>query len=333
MNSELDFEKPIADIEKRIQELKNFAKEKKVDFTKEIGELEKKARELKKEVFTRLTAWQRVQIARHIKRPTTLDYIGMCFTDFIELHGDRYFGDDRALIGGLAKLNGEGVVVIGHQKGRDTKENLQRNFGMPHPEGFRKSLRLMKLAEKFGKPVVSFIDTPGAYPGLGAEERGQFEAIARNLREMSMIATPIVVVVIGEGGSGGALGIGVGDKILMMENAVYFVCTPEACSAILWRDSSKADVAAEASKITAQALLELGVIDEIIPEPLGGAHRDPAVAGEEVKKAILKSLNELREIPKDELLERRYEKFHKMGVFLEEEQEIQRDEAAEDKGE
>ena len=317
MNNELDFEKPIADIEKRILELKSFAREKKVDFTKEIGELEKKARELKKEVFTGLTAWQRTLLARHIKKPTMLDYIEMIFSDFVELHGDRYFGDDRALIGGLGKLEGESVVLIGYQKGRDTKENLQRNFGMAHPEGFRKSLRLLKLAEKFRKPVISFIDTPGAYPGLEAEERGQFEAIARNLREMSSIATPIVVVVIGEGGSGGALAIGIGDRVLMMENAVYFVCTPEACSAILWRDSAKAGIAAEASKITAQSLLELGVIDGIIPEPLGGAHRDPAVAAEGLKKALVKAVSELKGIPAEELVRQRYGKFRKMGVFTE----------------
>lgn len=318
MNGDLDFEKPITEIERRIQELKNFAKKKRIDFTKEIGELEKKARDLKKEVYSNLTAYQRTQLARHLKRPTTLDYIEMIFSDFTELHGDRSFGDDKALIGGLAKLDGEGVVVIGHQKGRDTKENIIRNFGMAHPEGYRKALRLMRLAEKFHRPAINFIDTPGAYPGLEAEERGQFEAIARNLREMSEISTPIIVVVIGEGGSGGALGIGIGDRILMMENAVYFVCTPEACSAILWGDSDKADVAAEASWITAPALLKLGIIDEIIPESSGGAHRDPDLAGQEVKKAILKNLAQIKDIPIDTLVQMRYEKFRKMGAFTEE---------------
>jgi len=318
MNGDLDFEKPITEIEKRIKELRNFAKGKRIDFTKEIGELERKARQLKKEVFSSLTAWQRTQLARHLKRPTTLDYIGMLFEDFIELHGDRSFGDDRALIGGLAKLDGEGIVVIGHQKGKDTRENIARNFGMAHPEGYRKALRLMKFAQKFSKPVICFIDTPGAYPGLEAEERGQFEAIARNLRDMSQVDTPIIVIVIGEGGSGGALGIGIGDKILMMENAVYFVCTPEACSAILWRDSAKADVAAEASWITAPALFKLGIIDEIVPEPSGGAHRDPGLAAQELKKAVLKNLGLIKNINKDELLQMRYEKFRKMGVFTEE---------------
>lgn len=318
MNGDLEFEKPITEIEKRIQELQSFAKEKKIDFTKEIGELERKARELKKEVFSNLSAWQRTQLARHLKRPTTLDYIGILFEDFIELHGDRFFGDDKALVCGLAKLDGERVVVIGHQKGRDTKENIARNFGMAHPEGYRKALRLMKLAEKFHKPIICFIDTPGAYPGLEAEERGQFEAIAHNLREMSQISVPIVAIVIGEGGSGGALGIGIGDRILMMENSVYFVCTPEACSAILWGDSSKADVAAEASWITAPALFKLGVIDEIIPEPPGGAHRDPNFAAQELKKAILKNLEQIKNVAREELIQMRYEKFRKMGVFIEE---------------
>jgi acetyl-CoA carboxylase carboxyl transferase subunit alpha len=318
MNGELDFEKPISEIEKRIQGLRDFAKEKRIDFTKEISELERKSRDLKKEVFSNLTAWQRTQLARHLKRPTTLDYIGMLFENFIELHGDRVFGDDKALIYGLAKLDGEGVVVMGHQKGRDTKENIARNFGMAHPEGYRKALRLMKFAEKFRKPIVCLIDTPGAHPGLEAEERGQFEAIARNLREMSQIAVPIVVVIIGEGGSGGALGIGIGDRILMMENSVYFVCTPETCSIILWKNPGKADVAAEASWITAPALLRLGVIDEIIPEPSGGAHRDPGLAAQELKKAILSNLSQIRNIPQDDLVQMRYEKFRKMGAFTEE---------------
>lgn len=320
MNGDLDFEKPITEIEKRTQELRNFAKEKRIDFTKEISELERKARELKKEVFSNLTAWQRTQIARHLKRPTTLDYIGMIFEDFIELHGDRCFGDDKALIGGLAKLDGKGVFVMGHQKGKDTKENIARNFGMAHPEGYRKALRLMKIAEKFSKPIICFIDTPGAYPGLEAEERGQFEAIARNLREMSQLSTPVIIIVIGEGGSGGALGIGIGDRILMMENAVYFVCTPEACSAILWGNSSKADVAAEASWITAEALFKLGVIDEIIHEPPGGAHRDPNFAAQEVKKAIVKNLSQIKDVPREELVQMRYNKFRKMGVFVEEQE-------------
>ena len=318
MNGDLDFEKPITEIECRIKELRTFAKDKRIDFTKEIGELEKKERELRKEVFANLSAWQRAQLAKHLKRPTTLDYISMIFHDFVELHGDRYFGDDGALVGGLAFIEDQGVFVVGHQKGRDTKENLARNFGMVHPEGCRKALRVMKMAEKFSKPIICFVDTPGAYPGLEAEERGQFEAIAKNLRDMSQISVPIIVIVIGEGGSGGALNIAVGDRIMMMENSVYFVCTPQACSTILWRDSNHAKLAAEALKITAQSLLELGVIDSIIPEPLGGAHRDPAFAAQEIKKAILSNLSEIKNIEPETLLEERYKKFRKMGAFLEE---------------
>ena len=318
MNGELDFEKPIVDIEKRIQELKTFAKEKKIDFTKEIAELEKKAKELKKESFANLTAWQRTQIARHIKRPTMLDYIDNIFTDFVELRGDRYFADDKALVGGFAKLDGRSVLVIGNQKGRDTKENLERNFGMANPEGYRKAFRLMKLAEKFKLPIISLIDTPGAYPGMGAEERGQFDAIAKNLRDIFTIQAPIIVTIIGEGGSGGALAIGIGDKVLMLENAVYFVCTPETCSIILWRDKTKTDIAAESSQITAEALLKLGVIDGVVPEPLGGAHRDPAAACQELKKVLINHLSELENVPTHDLLEKRYEKFRKMGIFTEE---------------
>lgn len=262
-----------------------------------------------------ITAWQRIQLARHPKRPYTLDYINNIMTDFIELHGDRCFGDDKAIVGGFAKLQGRALLVIGHQKGRDTKENLMRNFGSAHPEGYRKAIRLMKLAERFSVPIVVFIDTPGAYPGIGAEERGQAYSIAYNIREMSRIAVPIIVFVIGEGGSGGALGIGVGDRICVLENAYYSVISPEGCAAILWKDQSKASFAAEALKLTAQDLLSFGIIDEIIEEPEGGAHNDPAKIAGRLKEVILKYLDELVSIPVEELLKLRFEKFRKIGVF------------------
>ncbi|MBL7070463.1 MAG: acetyl-CoA carboxylase carboxyltransferase subunit alpha [Candidatus Omnitrophica bacterium] len=311
----LSFEKPIADLEKKIQELKNFTSTKKVDLTSEIKRLEEKLGVLREDIYGNLTAWQRVQIARHPKRPYTLDYIDMIMTDFIELHGDRYFADDLALITGLAKIGGKKVVVMGHQKGRDTKENLKRNFGCAHPEGYRKALRVMRLAEQFGLPVVILIDTPGAYPGIGAEERGQAQAIAMNLREMISMAVPIIAVIIGEGGSGGALGIGVADKVCVLENAYYSVISPEGCAAILWKSGSKAPEAAEALKLTAKDLLGMGLIDEILPEPLGGAHHDPQQTALDLKAALSRNLKTLGSLSTAKLLETRYEKFRNMGKF------------------
>ena len=307
----LDFERPILELERKIEELRHITADKEVIRRLEI-ELEKK----KGDTYQNLTPWQKVKIARHPNRPYTMDYIGMIFTDFYELHGDRLFGDDKALIAGLAKLDGDKVLVMGHQKGRDTKENLMRNFGCAHPEGYRKALRLMQLARKFGVPIITLVDTPGAYPGVGAEERGQAQAIALNLREMSDIAVPIVVAVIGEGGSGGALGIGIGDRVCVMENAYYSVISPEGCAAILWKDSAKAEFAAEALKLTAPELLKLGIIDDIIPEPQGGAHRDPQISGKNLKAALKKHLQELKQIPADKLILLRYQKFRKMGAFV-----------------
>jgi len=314
----LDFEKPVVELEKKIEELKNLSVSNKVDFSQEIASLEKKCDELKKEIFGNLTPWQRVQLARHPQRPYALDYINSLMTDFVELRGDRGFAEDRAIVGGMAKFENGTVMVIGHQKGRTLQENMMRNFGMPHPEGYRKALRLMKLAEKFSIPVISFIDTPGAYPGIGAEERGQAEAIAHNLKTMSELEVPIIVIVIGEGGSGGALGIGVGDKILMLENAIYSVISPEGCASILWRDAAKAPDAAKALKLTAQDLLELKVIDEIITEPLGGVHRDIGFVGKQLAEKLKIYLNELKSLPVGELLEKRYQKFRLLGEFVEE---------------
>jgi len=310
----LDFEKPIIELEKKIQELKSFTSGKKIDLSSEVKKLEEKLGQLKKDVYGKLSAWQRVQIARHPQRPYTLDYINMIMSDFIELHGDRSFGDDKAIITGFAKLNNQKIMVIGHQKGRDIKENLKRNFGCAHPEGYRKALRIMQLAQKFNLPIIIFIDTPGAYPGVGAEERGQAQAIALNLREMISIGVPIIAIIIGEGGSGGALGIGVADKICVLENAYYSVISPEGCAAILWKDSAKAPEAAEVLKLTASDLLERGIIDEIIPEPLGGAHRDPQKIAATIKDAINKNLKELKAISSEELLKLRYKKFRNMGA-------------------
>jgi len=311
----LDFEKPILELERKIAELKSLASDGSIDLGEEIKTLEARLEKLKKEVFESITSWQRVQIARHPKRPYTLDYINMIMVDFVELHGDRLFGDDKALIGGFAKIDGEKVLVIGHQKGKDTKENLMRNFGSAHPEGYRKAMRLMELAEKFNTPIVAFIDTPGAYPGIGAEERGQAHSIAHNLREMVLLKVPIIVVVIGEGGSGGALGIGIGNRVYVMENAYYSVISPEGCAAILWKDRLKAPEAAEALKLTAKDILKIGIIDEEIPEPIGGAHRAPEKAALAIKAVIKKALKELKIIPPDELVKTRYEKFRKMGNF------------------
>ena len=310
----LDFEKPIVELEKKIQELKSFVSEKKIDLSSEISRLEDKLEHLKKDTYANLSAWQKVQLARHPLRPYTMDYIGMLMTDFIELHGDRLFADDKALICGFAKLDGKKVVIMGHQKGRDTKENLKRNFGCAHPEGYRKALRVMQLAEQSNVPIVVFIDTPGAYPGIGAEERGQSQAIALNLREMARIATPIISIVIGEGGSGGALGVGVADRVCVLENAYYSVISPEGCAAILWKNGAKAPDAAEALKLTAEGLLKMGIIDEIVPEPLGGAHRDPQKSAQNIKETIQKNLKELKSLSKEELLQARYKKFRGMGV-------------------
>ncbi|MFH1854193.1 MAG: acetyl-CoA carboxylase carboxyltransferase subunit alpha [Candidatus Omnitrophota bacterium] len=313
MASGLDFEKPILELEAKIAELKSLASDGSIDLSEEIKTLELRLEKVRKEVFESLTPWQKVQIARHPKRPYTIDYIHMMIADFIELHGDRMFKDDKALIGGFGKIDGEKILIIGHQKGRDTKENLMRNFGSAHPEGYRKAMRLMKLAEKFNIPIVTLIDTPGAYPGIGAEERGQANSIAHNLREMILLKTPVIVIVIGEGGSGGALGIGIGDRVYVMENAYYSVISPEGCAAILWKDRLKAPEAAEVLKLTAKDLIELGIIDGEIPEPLGGAHRDPEKSTQAVKKQIKKSLKELKAISIDKLLEERYEKFRKIG--------------------
>jgi acetyl-CoA carboxylase carboxyl transferase subunit alpha len=310
----LDFERPILELERKINELKSLASDGSIDLEEEIKTLETRLEKLKKEVFEALTPWQRVQIARHPKRPYTADYISMTMMDFVEIHGDRMFRDDKAMIGGFAKIDGEKVLVLGHQKGRDTKENLMRNFGSAHPEGYRKAMRMMKLADKFDIPIVAFIDTPGAYPGIGAEERGQANSIAYNLREMMLLKVPIIVIVIGEGGSGGALGIGIGDRVYVMENAYYSVISPEGCAAILWKDRLKAPQAASVLKLTAKDLLNLGLIDEEIQEPLGGAHRDPEKAAQAIKKVIKKALKELKAIPKEELLKLRYEKFRKMGA-------------------
>jgi len=311
----LDFEKPIIELEKKIQELKGFISDRKIDLSSEVKHLEEKLERLKEDTYGNLTAWQRVQIARHPQRPYTQDYINMIMSDFIELHGDRSFSDDQAIIGGFAGIDHRKIVVIGHQKGRDTKENLRRNFGCAHPEGYRKALRLMQLAEKFNLPIVIFIDTPGAYPGVGAEERGQAQAIALNLREMTSMGVPIIAIIIGEGGSGGALGIGIADKVCVLENAYYSVISPEGCAAILWKNGVKAPEAAAVLKLTAPDLFKMGIIDEVIPEPLGGAHTDSERMGQTLKETIKKNLQELNALKKEELLKLRYKKFRGMGVI------------------
>lgn len=311
----LDFEKPIIELERKVEELRKFSATEKLELGSEISKLEDKLQRVKKEIFENLTPWQKVQIARHPKRPYTLDYINTVMSDFIELHGDRAFADDKSMVCGFARMGKERLFVTGHQKGRDTKENLYRNFGSAHPEGYRKAIRLMKLAERHRVPIIAFIDTPGAYPGIGAEERGQAEAIAYNLQEMFELRVPIIVIVIGEGGSGGALGIGIGDRVCVMENAYYSVISPEGCAAILWKDRKKAPEAASVLKMTAEELLKLGIIDEIVKEPLGGAHRNPTEAAKNIKTTITKYLAELKDIPDEELLRQRYEKFRRMGVF------------------
>lgn len=311
----LNFEKPLAELRKKIEELKKFASEKKMDVMQELKILEQKAEKMRDEIYNNLTPYQIFQIMRHPKRPRTLDYVNYIFSDFLEIHGDRFYADDKALIGGIAKFAGNPVMIIGLQKGKDTNENLYRNFGMAQPEGYRKALRLMKIAEKFGLPLISFIDTMGAFPGVEGEERGVAEAIARNLFEMSKLRIPVLIIVIGEGGSGGALGIGVGDRILMLKYATYSVISFEGCAAIIWKDSSKASDAAKALKPTAEDLLKFGVIDEIIEEPLEGAHTDFEWTAEKVKKSIEKNLNELHKTDINNLLKERYEKFGRMGIL------------------
>ncbi|HZA37721.1 MAG TPA: acetyl-CoA carboxylase carboxyltransferase subunit alpha [Candidatus Baltobacteraceae bacterium] len=313
----LDFEKPVLELERRLQDLKNHSDEHDVDLDSAVKAVEGKLRETRRQIYSNLTAWQRVQIARHVQRPFALDYIERCFTNWIELHGDRRFADDKAMPSGLAMLGTQRCMVIAHQKGRNTKENVMRNFGCAHPEGYRKALRLMRLGEKFGMPVISLIDTPGAFPGIGSEERHISEAIAVNLREMMRLRVPVIAAVIGEGGSGGALGIGVADRVLILENAYYSVISPEACSAILWRDRRHAAEAAEALKLTAQDLLKLDVVDEIVPEPEGGAHRDYDSAVENLGRALRQNLQDISKIPIDELLKKRYEKFRRIGIFTE----------------
>ena len=310
----LDFERPLITLEGRIEELRRTDRP---GTDTEAERLEERLQRLQRKIFGRLTAWQRVQLARHPRRPYTMDLIPLLTEDFIELHGDRLFGDDHAIVGGLARLEGRPIVVIGHQKGRDTEEKLHRNFGMPHPEGYRKALRLMQLAERFRKPILTLIDTPGAYPGVGAEERGQAEAIARNLREMAGLGTPIVAVVTGEGGSGGALALAVADRVLMLEYAIYSVISPEGCAAILWEDASRAKDAAEVLRITAPDLLKLGAIDGVIPEPPGGAHRNWQGAAQAIQRAVASALAELVPLSPSELAQQRYAKFRRMGIFEE----------------
>jgi len=319
----LEFERPIEDLELKIEELKRISDGKDIDLSNEIKKLEKKVKELRAEIFSALTPWQKTLLARHPDRPYTLDYINLISSDFIELHGDRRFSDDPAIVGGVAKINDIPVIIAGHQKGRGTKERIYRNFGQPQPEGYRKALRLMKLAEKFKRPVITFIDTPGAYPGIGAEERGQAEAIAINLMEMSRLRTPIISVVIGEGGSGGALALGVADRLFMLEHSIYSVISPEGCAAILWKKNGDLSVedfarAADALKLTAQDLLNFKIIDGIIPEPPGGSHRDPEGTAKKISEYIITALEELKTKPPGKLIEERYKRFRKIGSFKEE---------------
>ena len=313
----LDFEQPIAELEAKIEELRYVQDDSALDISAEIGRLQKKSEKLTKDIYAKLTPWQISQVARHPQRPYSLDYLGALFTDFEELHGDRAYGDDPAIVGGLARFNDQSVMVIGHQKGRDTKEKIYRNFGMPRPEGYRKALRLMRLAEKFGVPVMTFIDTPGAYPGIGAEERGQSEAIARNLFVMAELKTPILCTIIGEGGSGGALAIGVGDQTMMLQYSTYSVISPEGCASILWKSADKASVAAETLGITAPRLKSFNLIDRIVNEPIGGAHRDPALMMQSMKKSLQEALADLVKQPLDSLLKTRYARLMSYGRFKE----------------
>jgi len=311
----LEFEKPIAELEKKIEELTLFTSNGNIDLEEEILKLHKKSDQLRAEIYSRITPWQKAQISRHPNRPYTLDYIEAMLSEFLEMHGDRAYADDPAIVSGMAKLEDMPLVVIGHQKGRTTKEKIYRNFGMPNPEGYRKALRLMRYAERFGKPLLTFIDTPGAYPGIGAEERGQGESIARNLSVLSQLRTPIMAVVIGEGGSGGALALGVADRVLMLEHSTYSVISPEGCAAILWNNGAKASEAAELLKITAQDLFQMKVIDEVVEEPVGGAHRDPRRAAELLKEAVIRNLAEIRNVPIGELIKQRYERLRRIGTF------------------
>jgi acetyl-CoA carboxylase carboxyl transferase subunit alpha len=315
MAGEMSFERPLVELRNKIDELKRFTDEKEIDFSDEINRLEEKSKKLSNEIYGNLTPSQRIQIARHPARPTTLDYIDHIFQSFMEIHGDRLYGDDPAIVAGIAKLGDQAVTVIGHQKGKDTKDNIARNFGMPHPEGYRKALRLMQQANKFGRPIICFIDTPGAYPGIAAEERGQSEAIARNLREMAGFEVPIICIVTGEGGSGGALALGVGNHVYMLENSIYSTISPEGAAAIIWKDASQAQRAAEAMKITAPDLLEKNIIEGIIPEPVGGAHHDVEKQAKAMKECIVKALDELNKLKGIELVNNRYEKFKKIGRF------------------
>jgi len=313
----LSFEQPILELEQKLQELRRFSEEQSIDMTAEIARMEDKIRRLRRKIYSELTPWQKVQVARHPQRPYTRDYIQAIMTDFVELHGDRRYADDLAIVGGFATLRGRRIMVLGTQKGRDTKSNLQCHFGCPYPEGYRKAHRLMRLAAKFKLPIVSLVDTPGAYPGVDSEERHIAEAIAVNLREMFRLPVPIVVAIIGEGGSGGALGIGVGDRVLIQEHAYYSVISPEGCAAILWKDRAYADRAADVLKLTPNELLKFSLVDEIVPEPEGGAHRNPAEAAELLANALVRSLSQLDVIPPAQLLEQRYQKFRRMGVFNE----------------
>jgi len=312
-----NFEKPIIELENKIEELKKFSFEKKINLSLEVNNLEAKLASLKKKVYSNLTPWQRVQISRHPRRPTVRDYIKLTMKDFVPICGDRFFGEDKAMVCGFATLDDRKIVVVGHQKGKDTRENIERNFGCANPEGYRKAMRAMKLGERFSMPIVCFIDTPGAYPGVGAEERGQAYAIAENIRDMFLLQIPILVIVIGEGGSGGALGIGIGDRVLLMEYGYYSVISPEGCASILWKDASKREEAAEVLKLTASDLLEAGIIDEIIPEAEGGAHRGHEKTANNLKEAILKNLDEVSHLSPQELLYERYKRYRKMGVFTE----------------
>jgi len=314
----LDFEKPLIELEGEIDHLRRLSREKRIHSDGQLQHLEEKLHRLQRDIFSNLTPWQITQMARHIDRPKTSHYIRLMSEGFIELHGDRNYGDDPAIMGGVGRFNGRSIVLMGHQKGTDAKEMVYRNFGMPHPEGYRKALRLMKMAELFKKPVLTFVDTPGAYPGVGAEERGQAEAIARNLRSMVSLRTPIITVIIGEGGSGGALAIGVGDRVLMLEYSIYSVISPEGCAAILWKDGGKGKVAAESLRLTAKDLFDLGVIDEIVKEPPGGAHRDPPQMTLSLKEVVGRHFEELEKIEKEELVQNRYERFRKIGDFLDE---------------
>ena len=313
----LDFEKPIVELQKKISDMKDFASGANLELSREIQSLEGKLEKMRREIFSNLTRWQKVQLARHPRRPHAMDYIKLMTTDFVELHGDRCFADDKAIVGGFAMMDGRPLLIVGQQKGRDTKQNLYHNFGMPHPEGYRKALRLFKLAEKFNKPVVILVDTPGAFPGIGAEERGQAEAIARNLREMSVLKVPIVVAIIGEGASGGALGIGIGDRIYMLQYAWYSVISPEGCAAILWRDAAHAPQAAESLRLSAEDLEDMKIIDKIIGEPPGGAHNSPEKMAAILKSEISSTLDELEQLPAETLLQNRLNKFRRMGVYRE----------------